>query len=89
MSMSNLERRNDYFNSTSWKSTDSWLYNTKKSRSNNRKHGTTATSRTKTYRSVTLHYSTVVESKENLKNSTQNGWDLTLSKRYIPTDQSD
>ena len=89
MSMSNKEIRTNYFNSASWKSTDSWLYNTKKFRSNNRKHGTTATSRTKTYRSETLLYYTIVGSKENLRSSTHNGWDLTLSKKYTPTDQSD
>ena len=87
--MSNRERRIDYFNSASWKSTDSWLYNTKKSRSNNRKHGTIETLRTKTYRLETFLYYTIVGSKENPRSSTQNGWDLTLSKRYIPTDQSD
>ena len=88
MSISNREGKIDYFNSASWKSTDSWLYNTKKSRNNNRNHGTTKTSRTKPCRSMTLLYSTIVKSKENLRNSTQNGWDLTLLKRYIPMDQS-
>ena len=87
--MSNMKERTDSFNSTIWKNIDSYRYNTKRFTSNSRKHGTTATSKTKTCHSETLPYSIIVKSKENPRNSTQNGWDIMLSKKYIPTVQSD
>ena len=84
MSMSNREGRTDYFNLVSSKNIDSWLSSTMKFINNNRKHGMTVTSKTKTCRLATLPYFIIVESKENPRNSTQNGWALKLSKRYTP-----
>ena len=87
--MSNRKERTDYFNSVSSKDIDLWLSSTRKSTNNNRKHDTTVTSKTKTCRSATLLYFIIIESKGNPRNCTPNGWDLTLSKKYTPMDQSD
>ena len=88
ISMSNRQERTDYSNSVSQKNIDSWLSNTRKFKNNNRKHGTTVTSKTKTYRSVTLLYFITIKSKENPRNYIQNGWDLTFSKKYTPMARS-
>ena len=89
MSMSNRKERTGYFNSVRSKNIDSWLSSTKKFTNNNRKHGTTVTSKTKTCQSATLLYFITVESKENPRNYIHNGWDLTLSKKYTPMARSD
>ena len=89
MSTLNRPGKIGYFNLINWKNIDLWPSSTKKYKNNSRKLGTTVISETKICQSVTLPYCITVESKASLRNFTQNGWDLMLSKKYIPMGRSD